>query len=201
MFVTFEGGEGAGKTTLIHFLEKELKPKGYVVCTTREPGGDVISEKLRRLLLESKEDLCDRTELLLFLAARAQHVKNVIEPALRENQVVLCDRFTDSTLAYQGYGRHMDLNILNSLCDFAAFSLTPDVTFYLDVPVEIGMQRKNTKGFDRMETESIEFHQKVRHAFLKLAKDHPKRIVVLDSIRPQAEIQNKVLDLLLERML
>jgi len=200
MLITFEGGEGAGKTTLISFLEKKLNEKGYQVVKTREPGGDSFSEKLRSLVLESKDTIFDRTELFIFLAARAQHVKNVIEPALKNNQIVLCDRFTDSTIAYQGYARKMNLDFLVKACDFAAYSLVPDLTFYLDVPVEIGMQRRKTHGFDRMEHEQMEFHQKVRHGYLKQAQDHKKRIHVIDATKSQDEVFAFVFDILCDHL-
>jgi dTMP kinase len=197
MFITFEGGEGAGKTTLIEFLFQKLNEKKISVIKTREPGGDPFSEKLRVLLLESKEALVDRAELFLFLAARSQHVQKVIQPALKENKVVLCDRFTDSTIAYQGYARSLNLNILHSICDFAAYSLVPNLTFYIDVPIEIGFERRSNKNFDRMEIEPSAFHAKVRHAFLKLAQDHSRRIVVLDGRLPKEDVQAQALSLLL----
>ena len=195
MLITFEGGEGAGKTTLIEFLEQKLNEKSIPVVKTREPGGDPFSEKLRALLLESKEQLVDRAELFLFLAARAQHVQSVIQPALKNDKVVLCDRFTDSTLAYQGYARSLNLNILHPICEFAAYGLVPDLTFYIDVPVEVGFQRRSNKAFDRMETESQQFHEKVRHAFLKLAKDYPNRIAILDGTLPKTTVQEQALEI------
>lgn len=171
LFITLEGGEGAGKSTLIRHLAEQMEKEGHELLITREPGGSPLGEKVRSLLLESKEPIDSRAELLLFLAARADHVTRIIDPALSEGKLVLCDRFTHSTLAYQGYGRGLDLNELRRLCSFASHDLTPDLTLFLDVPVAVGIERREKRSAaDRMEREESTFHEKVRAGFLDLAK-------------------------------
>ena len=181
LFITFEGGEGAGKTSVIAALTQSLKAKGISVHVTREPGGCELGESIRKLLLDS-EKLCSEAELLLFLANRSQHLQEVILPKVAEGTVVLCDRFTDSTKAYQGAARQQDMQILDTLCNYATSGKEPDLTFLIDVPVDVGMERvvANRDGKDRIERESLEFHNRVRDAYLALAKDNPNRIHVID---------------------
>lgn len=204
-FITFEGPEGSGKTTQLLLLAKHLKEKGHSVVVTREPGGTPISEKIRNILLETHGlELGDRTELLLMVASRAQNTDEIIMPALRQGKVVLCDRYSDSTLAYQSYGRGLDLKEARNMCLYATKGLQPDLTFLIDIEPEKGLERavvsargKNPAGsHDRMESQGIEFHRKVREGFLKLAEAEPKRFVVLDGSKPieviNMEIVNKV---------
>lgn len=197
LFLTFEGGEGAGKTTLISSIKRYFEEKGAEVLSTREPGGTLFGEKLRDLVLNGGKELqlTSKSELLLFLAARANHVDNLIRPALKEKKVVLCDRFNDSTVAYQGYGRSLGIEETEALCAFATENLIPDLTFYLDLDPEEGFGRikKTSRVQDRIESEAIEFHSKVREGFLKLVKKHPERIKLLDGSLPPEKVFNLAL--------
>ena len=188
-FITFEGCEGAGKSTLILKVFDALVQRGLDVIKTREPGGSVPGQQIRKLLLESKS-LSPRTEVLLFLADRAEHVHSVIKPALEMDKVVLCDRYTDSTLAYQGAARSLNVT---ELCSFAAYELEPHLTLYLDIDPQLGLSRIQRKK-DRMETEGSHFHNQVREGFLSLAKKHPKRIVTLDASLPQEEVFKRAME-------
>lgn len=187
-FITFEGGEGCGKSTQIRRLEAYLKEKGVEVLVTREPGGTRLAELVRGLLKDEKDDPpCDRAELLLFLAARAQLVKNVILPALDSGVWVLSDRFSDSTFAYQGYGRGLDLGILKVANDFACDSLKPDLTLLLDVPPEVASsrmrkrERETNTSADRIELAGEEFHRKLREGFRALAAAESDRVHAIDA--------------------
>ena len=187
-FITFEGGEGCGKSTQIRRLESYLKEKGVEVLVTREPGGTRLAELIRGLLKDEKDDPpCDRAELLLFLAARAQLVKNVILPALDSGVWVLSDRFSDSTFAYQGYGRGLDLGILKVANDFACDSLKPDLTLLLDVPPEVASsrmrkrERETNTSADRIELAGEEFHRKLREGFRALAAAESDRVHTIDA--------------------
>lgn len=177
LFVTFEGVEGAGKTTQVALLRDALEGEGWSVCVTREPGGDSLAEAVRSLVLH--EDVTPRAELLLFLAARAQNVERVIRPHLTAGGIVLCDRFSDSTLAYQGYARGLGRDAIVPLDAFATNGITPDLTFLLDLPPELGLARQN--DHNRMEAESLAFHCRVREGFLTEAANDPTRIAVLDA--------------------
>jgi len=183
LFVTFEGGEGAGKTSFINRAFEELFAKGHDVIKTREPGGTPLGKKIRELLLHEKLTSISRhSELFLFLADRAQHVHNVILPALSSGKIVLCDRFNDSTIAYQGVARALDLPFLKELCTFATEQLCPDLTLYLDLDPTLGLIRaEKAGGHDRLEQEALHFHTKVRTAFLSLAKEEPHRFHVIDA--------------------
>ena len=187
-FITFEGGEGCGKSTQIRRLEAYLKEKGVEILVTREPGGTRLAELIRGLLKDEKDDPpCDRAELLLFLAARAQLVKNVILPALDSGVWVLSDRFSDSTFAYQGYGRGLDLGILKVANDFACDSLKPDLTLFLDVPPEVASsrmrkrERETNTSADRIELAGEDFHRKLREGFRALAAAESDRVHTIDA--------------------
>lgn len=196
LFVTFEGPEGSGKTTQMHRLAAWLEEQGYDVLTTREPGGTRIGDRIRALLLEpSHTEMLPEAEILLFSAARAQIVGEVIRPHLAKGGVVLCDRFADSTLAYQGYGRQLDLDILRMITAFATGNLKPTLTICLDLPVEEGLRRKqrvSQEEWNRMEREDLAFHRRVREGFLALAAAEPARWLVLDALRPIDEIQAEI---------
>lgn len=193
MFITIEGGEGSGKTTLIRSLESFFKERGEKVLLTREPGGTPLGDKIRELLLETADHrVSNRAEVLLFLASRAEHVEDVIKPALKSGKVVLCDRFIDSTAAYQGYARGLGIQEMLHLSQFSSDNLEPELTLYLDIPPVEGLARakkvmKSEKN-DRIEGEKMVFHEKVRRGFLTLADLFPKRIHVLDARKPADQV-------------
>ena len=189
MFLTIEGIEGAGKSTFIGLLEDELVKRGVDFLRTREPGGCALGRQIRPLLLDASQKVSDRAELFLFLADRAQHVADTIRPALERGQWVICDRYADSTIAYQGYGRGMDPEELQKLNDYATGGLWPDITFLLDLPAEVGLGRalaRNgreglTQSEGRFEAEALAFHQRIREGFLARAARWPQRFRVLDA--------------------
>ena len=199
LFVTFEGVEGAGKTTQIARLRDYLQEAGRAVCVTREPGGDSVAETVRRLLLE--QEMAPRAELLLFLAARAQNVEKVIRPHLEMGATVLCDRFIDSSIAYQGCARGLGRDTVFHLNAFAIDGVLPDLTILLDLPPEIGLARQTDRN--RMEAENLEFHQRVREGFLLEAANNPARFCVLDARQDKsalhATIRERVSALLADR--
>ena len=195
MFITFEGVEGAGKSTLIQNIFQWLKTQKKDVLLTREPGGSKLGEEIRKLLLEKRDGLhiSERAELFLFLAARIQHIEEVIRPALQAHKIVLCDRFADSTAAYQGSGRGLGVEYVEKCRLLATNNLQPDRTFYIDLDPEVGLKRAaKRQGLDRFEQEKIEFHTLVRKGFLELAKRHPERIIVLDGTKSESELFEEV---------
>ena len=181
VFLTFEGGEGAGKTTQIARLADALTQRGHTATRTREPGGDPFGESVRALLLDRDAAPVPPAELLLFAAARAQNVQTVIRPALDAGNVVLCDRFTDSTLAYQGYGRGLSLDAIRAVNAVATGGLIPHRTFLLDLSPAVGLARQSPDAQDRLDRETLDFHERVRIGFLSLADAEPERFVVLDA--------------------
>ena len=197
-FITFEGGDGTGKTTQLKALESHLQGKGCSCVSTREPGGTSLGKLIRQVLLEvGKQPIASPTELFLYLADRAQHVQEVILPAIDGGKIVLCDRYTDSTLAYQGYGRGIDLDLLRQLNEFANRGVKPDLTLLLDCPVELGLsrtaQRQSNAGSarsreDRFEREKVEFHEKVRAGFLAMAGAEPERFRIIDASRSVEQV-------------
>jgi dTMP kinase len=193
LFITFEGPEGSGKTTQIQRLAAWLREQGQTVLATREPGGTAIGDRVRAILLDSDHrEMQPQTEILLFSAARAQIVGQIIRPHLARGGVVLCDRFADSTLAYQGYGRQLDLATLRLITEFATGGLQPDLTFCLDLPVDVGLQRKAAgagEEWNRMEQETLAFHGRVRRGYLTLAQAEPARWRVLDATQPVQALQ------------
>lgn len=201
LFITFEGGEGVGKSTILTKLNDYLTQEGFQVIQTREPGGCELGINIRKLLLEM-ESLSNKAELLLFLANRAQHVEEVIAPALKKNQIVLCDRFTDSTIAYQGVARHLDMNEVEKLCEFSTDGLKPDVTFLLDLSPEEGFDRvhKSRDGKDRIERESLQFHEEVRKGFLKRADKEPERIHIIDASQDIDTVFSSLLTIVLQKI-
>ena len=205
LFITFEGTDGAGKTTQIGRLTADLRQAGYDVCLTREPGGTPISEQIREMLLNpDHSEMAATTELLLYAASRAQHVSEVIKPALEAGKVVISSRFADATVVYQGYGRGLDLERISRLNRIATDGVTPDVTFVLDLPVEIGLQRvQNSRGgLDRLEREKIEFHRRLREGYQTIARQEPQRLKIIDAqVSPEqvyTQIQEAIQPLLQE---
>ncbi|HEY7322648.1 MAG TPA: dTMP kinase [Candidatus Binatia bacterium] len=208
-FITFEGGDGSGKTTQLKTLERYLSERGKSCLSTREPGGTSIGKHLRRVLLEAGDQrITSETELFLYLADRAQHIHEIIVPALQQGKIVLCDRHTDSTLAYQGYGRGIDLQSLRRLNELVSQGIKPDLTLLLDCPVEIGLSRTAQRrsqigvglGEDRFEREKLEFHERVRRGFLELARAEPDRFRIInaaESAQAVAEAIKKIIDGLL----
>jgi len=202
MFITFEGSEGTGKTSQLAELVSYLHQQGYAVLTPREPGGTPIGEQIRAVLFDRTNTAMQaRTEVLLFQASRAQLVEDVIRPYLEQDGIVLCDRYADSTLAYQGYGRQLDLSQLRALIDFATGGLKPDLTVLLDVPVEIGLQRRAKGGsVNRLDVLDIEFYNRVRQGYLEMANQEPERWVVVDAGQAWQSVQDQIRKIVLERL-
>lgn len=194
LFITFEGADGCGKTTQIKLLDEYLRTKGYKTLLTREPGSKGLGEKLREILLNYDGEVAPQCESFLFLADRAQHVNCIIKPAVENGVIVLCDRHTDSTVAYQGYGRGLDLEEIHHLNSIATGGLKPDLTIVFDVDVETSSARVG-KEKDRMESAGIEFFERVRNGFLEIAKSEPKRVKVIDSTQTIEEIHSQVVEL------
>jgi len=202
LFITLEGPEGAGKSTNREYLAEHLRAKGVDVVLTREPGGTPLAERIRELLLAPSEELMDAdTELLLVFAARAQHLAQVIRPALARGAVVLCDRFTDATYAYQGGGRGLSVSRIATLEQFVQGALRPDLTLVFDLPVEIGLSRAAARGrLDRFEQEGQAFFEAVRQAYLARAKAAPEQYTLIDASQSLAQVQQS-LDALLPQIL
>lgn len=201
-FITFEGGDGTGKTTQIQLMQGYLRERNRSCVVTREPGGTTLGQMIRKVLLEvGDHEIAKATELFLYLADRAQHVHEIITPALGSGNIVLCDRFSDSTLAYQGYGRGSDLSWLRTLNNAATGGLHPDMSFLFDCPVDMGLARAagrrvksgvSSSQEDRFEREKLEFHEKVRQGFLELARLEPARFRVIDASRSVAEVAREI---------
>lgn len=203
LFITFEGADGSGKTTQLNKVKAFLETKGYDVVTTREPGALDIGQKIRNILLHHEGIVADSCEMFLFLADRAQHVETFIKPALKQGKIVLCDRHTDSTIAYQGYGRGQDINLLKDLNKIAVNGLTPDITLLFDVSTQTAQQRVGNEK-DRMESIGIEFHQKVRNGYLSLQKENPNRIKLINANNSIENVfndtKNIIINLLQEKL-
>ncbi len=197
-FITLEGGEGVGKTTNLVFIKNYLQQHNIPVVVTREPGGTALAEKIRYLLLENGSELIsEHAELLLIFAARAQHIKHVIEPALAQGKCVLCDRFTDATYAYQGGGRNMRISTIEWLENLVQGALRPDLTLLLDAPVEIGIERASKRGvFDRFEAEKISFFESVRRAYLLQAELYPERIKLIKANQSLIDVQRAIVNVI-----
>jgi dTMP kinase len=203
MFITLEGPEGSGKTTQIAPLAEFLRGLGYEVLVTREPGGTPISEQVRAVIMEMKnQSMSPRAEILLFCAARAQLVEEVIRPALLRGVVVISDRYGDSTLAYQGYGHGLDLDALRQILIFATGGLTPDLTLLLDVDPALGLDRRRSgKGeWNRLDAFTLEFHQRVRRGYLEMAGSDPQRWERVDAGQPPEVIQERLRAVVLGRL-
>ncbi|HPR34269.1 MAG TPA: dTMP kinase [Anaerolineaceae bacterium] len=202
MFITLEGPEGSGKSTQIKRLAKRLEAMGYPVITTREPGGTPISDQIRHVLvrMENKE-LHPRTEILLFLAARAQLVEQLIKPALQDGKIILCDRYGDSTLAYQGYGHGLDLEKLRQMLDFATDHLKPDLTILLDLDVKTGLMRKKAEDeWNRLDAYEVLFHERVRQGYLQLAREEPERWRIVDASQGIDAVQEDLFQIILDAL-
>lgn len=202
MFITLEGPEGSGKSTQITRLAKRLEDLGYPVITTREPGGTSIGDQIRHVLvrMENKE-LHPRTEILLFLAARAQLVEQLIKPALQDGKIILCDRYGDSTLAYQGYGHGLDLEKLRQMLDFATDHLKPDLTILLDLDVKMGLMRKKAEDeWNRLDAYEVLFHERVREGYQKLASEEPERWRIVDASQGIDAVQDDLYRIVLDAL-
>ena len=198
-FITFEGPDGCGKSTQAQLLADALVQRGIKVRLTREPGGDPVGEEIRRILLDGADhSVADRTEVLLYEAARAQHVEYVIRPHLADGFVVISDRFADSTVAYQGYGSGLDLDLIHRLNAFATGGIEPDVTFLLDIDIETGLKRQ--QDWNRMERKAVEYHERVRKGFIEEARLHPERTVIIDASEDIETIHRRILGIIEKRL-
>ncbi|TFB21059.1 dTMP kinase [Filobacillus milosensis] len=200
LFITFEGAEGAGKTTILNYVYEQLKSRGYDVIKTREPGGIDISEKIREVILNKNHTAMDgRTEALLYAAARRQHLVERVIPALNEEKIVLCDRFIDSSLAYQGYARGLGMDEVYAINEFAIENCMPNLTVLFELDPEIGLQRiADNKGREqnRLDLEKVSFHEKVAEAYQILVERFPKRIKAINANQTQEEVQSECLGLI-----
>lgn len=193
LFITFEGPDGSGKTTQARMLAEYLQMRGMEVLHTREPGGTAISEQIREVILSTRnQSIQHETEALLFSAARAQIVAELIRPALAAGKIVVCDRYADSTMAYQGYGLGLDLEALRAITRFATGGLVPDMTFYIDVPAAIGLTRRQRGETNRLDQKDLAYHARVREGFLKMAKEEPRRWIVVDGTQPVDQVQQEI---------
>ncbi|ADY73593.1 Thymidylate kinase [Desulfurobacterium thermolithotrophum DSM 11699] len=200
MFITFEGIEGCGKSTQAKLLYDWFLKKGKEAILTREPGGTPAAEEIRNFILRPrKETFPAFAELCLYMAARGFHVENLIKPALKKGIWVVCDRFVDSTVAYQGYGRGINVELIEKLNEEATGNLKPDLTFLIDVPVEIGFSRIKRRDLDRMEQEEMDFHERVRQGFLRIAEKNSERVIVIDGTKKVDEIFDEILNTLKKR--
>ena len=202
MFITLEGPEGSGKTSHIPHLVEFLREKGYTVFPTREPGGTSISEQIRDVLHDMKNaEMHPRTETLLYQAARAQIVEQVIQPRLADGEIVISDRYYDSTIAYQGYGHQQDLEQIRALVKYATGGLTPDLTVLLDLDVEVGLGRKKKDNeWNRLDAYTVEFHRRVRAGYLEMVKAEPKRWVIVNSEQAWESVQAELRRVILARL-
>ena len=202
MFITLEGPEGSGTTSHVPYLVEYFREKGYVVFPTREPGGTSIGEQIREVIHDLKNaEMHPRTETLLYQAARAQIVEQVIRPRLADGEIVLSDRYADSTIAYQGYGHQQDLEQVRSLIKYATGGLVPDLTILLDLDVEVGLKRKKKADeWNRLDAYTVEFHQRVRAGYLKMVKQEPSRWVVVDASRDWQSVQDELRKVIEEKL-
>ncbi len=203
MFITLEGPDGSGKSTQINYLAKALRARGYSVVVTREPGGTDISDQVREVIMKMKNTaMHPRTEILLFQASRAQHVEELIRPHLLRGEIVLCDRFADSTMAYQGYGHGTELTILGQIVNFATGGLKPDLTILFDIDVEDGLNRRQSSGgeWNRLDDYQLAFHRRVRDGYLKMAAAEPRRWLILNASLDRDEVKSNLIDSVLPRV-
>lgn len=197
LFITLEGADGCGKTTQLNLLKEYLTSKGYEIVVTREPGGKGLGEKLREILLNYDGEVSDRCEAFLYLADRAQNIDTIIKPAINSGKIVLCDRHTDSSVAYQGYGREQNIDNINMLNELAVNGVHPDLTIVFDIDTETSMARVGAEK-DRLESAGIEFHKRVRNGYLEIAKKNPQRIKVVDASHTIEDVQRDVIKIVEE---
>jgi len=201
MFITFEGGEGCGKSTHSKLLKKYLAGRGYRVLLTLEPGGTRIGKTMRQMLLKGRNIVSRYAELFLFAADRLEHVEQVIKPALKVGKIVICDRFIDSTTAYQTGGRKLPAKLVNYINKLSSNSIVPDITFLLDVPPKMGIKRGTVySGKDKFEAENGGFHERVRRAYLNIAKKHPGRVKLISTENSIEQVQDKIRKMLNEKL-
>ena len=204
MFITIEGPEGSGKTTAVDTAVKELEKMGYQIVRTREPGGTPIAEQIRNVILDKNNTAMDqRTEALLYAASRRQHLVEKVWPALKEGKIVICDRYLDSSLAYQGGARGLGIDNILNVNMFATEGTFPDLTLLFDLSPEVGLARiaaNSDREVNRLDLEKMEFHTKVRNTFLELAKRYPERFVVIDASQSREEVAKKTLEVMLSRI-
>ncbi|MBX9876836.1 MAG: dTMP kinase [Candidatus Obscuribacterales bacterium] len=200
IFISLEGPDGAGKTTQLKLLSKYLDSVNCQYIITRDPGGTPLGKQIRRIVLHSEGDVSPVAELLLYQADRAQHVSEIIGPALKKGLVVLCDRYVDSTLAYQGYGRNIDLGLIRQLNEIATGGLMPELTILFDIDSEAGLSRLHPSGHDRLEREATDFHTRVRNGYLALAKAEPQRWRVIDAGRAMSAVQEDLQSIIAEKL-
>ena len=204
MFITIEGPEGSGKTTITNYVENKLLEMGYKVIRTREPGGTPISEQIRNIILDKNNTKMDpRTEALLYAASRRQHLVEKVWPEVEKGNIVICDRFLDSSLAYQGDARGLGIENILNINMFATEGTFPDLTLLFDIKPELGLKRisaNSQREINRLDLEKLDFHNKVRESFLKLAKKYPERFVIIDASKPQQEVGDEALKIILEKI-
>ena len=201
LFITFEGPEGSGKTTQARLLVEYLQARGYPVLYTREPGGTEISEQIRQVILSARNKaMQSEAEVLLFSAARAQIVAELIRPALAGGKIVICDRYADSTMAYQGYGLGLDLDALRAITRFATGGLVPERTFYVDVPVEVGLARRQRGEMNRLDQKEVAYHTRVRNGYLALIQAEPHRFIVIDGSQTIEQVQQEIRTRMLQEL-
>ena len=204
MFITIEGPEGSGKTTAVDTAVKELEKMGYQIVRTREPGGTPIAEQIRNVILDKDNTAMDqRTEALLYAASRRQHLVEKVWPALKEDKIVICDRYLDSSLAYQGGARGLGVDNILNVNMFATEGTFPDLTLLFDIDPQVGLARiaaNSNREVNRLDLEKIDFHNKVRNTFLELAKRYPERFVVIDASQNREEVAKKTLEVMLSRI-
>ena len=204
MFITIEGPEGSGKTTAVNTAVQELEKMGYQIVRTREPGGTPIAEQIRNVILDKNNVAMDqRTEALLYAASRRQHLVEKVWPALKEGKIVICDRYLDSSLAYQGGARGLGVDNILQVNSFATEGTFPDLTLLFDIDPELGLARiaaNSDREVNRLDLEEIEFHKKVRNTFLELAKRYPERFVVIDASQSKEEVAEQTLEVMLSRI-
>ena len=204
MFITIEGPEGSGKTTAVNYAVSKLEEMGYQIVRTREPGGTPIAEQIRNVILDKANTSMDkRTEALLYAAARRQHLVEKVWPALKEGKIVICDRYLDSSLAYQGGARGLGIDNILQVNNFATEGTFPDLTLLFDIEPELGLARiaaNSNREVNRLDLEKIEFHRTVRNTFLELARRYPERFVVIDASKSKEEVAAKTLEVMLSRI-
>ena len=204
MFITLEGPEGSGKTTAVNYAVSKLEEMGYQIVRTREPGGTPIAEQIRNVILDKANTSMDpRTEALLYAASRRQHLVEKVWPAIKEGKIVICDRYLDSSLAYQGGARGLGVDNILNINMFATEGTFPDLTLLFDIEPEVGLARiaaNADREVNRLDLEKLEFHQKVRNTFLELAKRYPDRFIIIDAAKPRDEVAEATLKAILERL-